>query len=60
MGSLLLLSQGQAGLGFPNRSDRSLVTAAVKERNGGGEWGEDMQGGRVQGGREEDNMQSKK
>lgn len=28
-GSPLLLSQGQAGLSFPNRSDRSLVTATV-------------------------------
>lgn len=37
--SSFLLSQGQAGLGFPNRSDRSLVTATVCGGNGGREGG---------------------
>lgn len=34
-GSSLLLSQGQAGLGFPSMSDRSLVTATVSGGHGG-------------------------
>lgn len=45
-GSSLLLSQGQAGLSFPNRSDRSLVTATVDRGDGGRE----RRGVRVAGG----------
>lgn len=38
--SRLLLSQRQAGLGVPSRSDRSLITATVSQGgDGGGGWG---------------------